>query len=86
MTQIQVSIDSSEVRGTGNKLYALIQVDTDDSEDTTIELWRANNEDHFYEQVSEAFYNGEDPEDFIGPNFDKEIWGIILLPKFIGTL
>jgi hypothetical protein len=86
MAQIQASIDSSEVRGTGNNLYALIQADIDDAKDTTIELWRANNEEHLYEQVAEVFYEGEDPEDLIGPNFDEKIWGIMWLPKFIGTL
>jgi hypothetical protein len=86
MAHIQALIDSSEVNGTGNKLYVLIMVNQDDSEDTTLELWRADSEDHLYDQVAEEFYDGEDPDDFMGPNFEEEIWGMLWLPKFLGTL
>jgi hypothetical protein len=86
MAHIQALIDSSGVNGTGNKLYALIMVNQDDSEDTTLELWRADSEDHLYDQVAEEFYDGEDPDDFMGPNFEEEIWGMLWLPKFLGTL
>ena len=65
MTNLKALIDSSAVQGTGSNLYALIMVDQDDSEDTTLELWRADSEDHLYDQVSESFYDGEDPEEFI---------------------
>jgi hypothetical protein len=86
MAHIQALIDSSEVNGTGNKLYAVIMVNQDDSEDTTLQLWRADSEDHLYDQVAEEFYDGEDPGDFMGPNFEEEIWGMLWLPKFLGTL
>jgi hypothetical protein len=86
MAHIQALIDSSEVNGTGNKLYVLIMVNQDDSEDTTLQLWRADSEDHLYDQVAEEFYDGEDPDDFMGPNFEEEIWGMLWLPKFLGTL
>ena len=84
--RIETLIDPTTVQGTGNNLYALIKVDQDDAEDTTIELWRADSEDHLYDQVSEEFYDGEDPDDFAGPNFDEEIWGLLWLPQFIGTV
>ena len=86
MSQIETLIDPTTVRGTGSNLYALIQVDQDDAEDTTISLWRADSEDHLYDQVAEEFYDGEDPEDFMGPNFDEEIWGFLWLPKYIGAV
>ena len=83
---IETIIDPTTVQGAGSNLYALIIVNQDDAEDTTIQLWRADSEDHLYDQVSEEFYDGEDPEDFMGPNFDEEIWGLLWLPKFIGTV
>ena len=39
---IETIIDPTKVQGTGNNLYALIKVDQDDAEDTTIQLWRAD--------------------------------------------
>ena len=53
MTHVQALIDPNTIKGTGNNLCALIQVDQDDSEDATIELWRAYNQDHLYNQVAE---------------------------------
>jgi hypothetical protein len=86
MSQIETLIDPTTVRGTGSNLYAMISVDLDDSEDTSIQLWKADSEDHLYDQVSEEFYDGEDPDDFMGPNFEEEIWGLVFLPKYIGQI
>ena len=85
-TNLKALIDSTTVQGTGANLYSVIMVDQDDSEDTMMELWRADSEDHLYDQVAESFYGGEDPEEFTGPDFEEEIWGILWLPQFIGTL
>jgi len=85
-TNLKALIDPSTVQGTGANLYSVIMIDQDDSEDTRMELWRADSEDHLYDQVAERFYDGEDPEKFIGPDFEEEIWGILWLPQFIGTL
>jgi hypothetical protein len=86
MSQIETLIDPTTVQGTGSNLYAVIMVDLDDSEDTSIQLWKADSEDHLYDQVSEEFYDGEDPDDFMGPNFEEEIWGLVYLPKYIGQI
>ena len=74
------------INGTGTDLFALILVDPSDSEDSRIELWRADSEDHLYDQVSEEFYDGEDPEDFHGPNFEEDIWGVLWSPQRIGKV
>jgi hypothetical protein len=86
MAQIEALIDPTTVQGTGNNLYGIIMVDQDDSEDTRIELWKADSEDHLYDQLAEIFYDGEDPEDFMGPNFEEEIWGLVWLPKYLGKI
>lgn len=86
MTQITTIIDPTKVQGIGNRLYAIIYVDQDDSEDTSMNLWRADDEDHLYDQLSENYYDGEDPEDFMGPNFEEEIWGLLYLPTYIGQI
>jgi hypothetical protein len=86
MNTLETIIDIAQIKGIGSNLYALIQVDQDDAEDTTIQLWRADTEDHLYDQVAEEFYDGEDPDDFMGPNFEEEIWGMLWLPKFIGSI
>ena len=86
MSHIETLIKADIVQGTGINLYVVIQIDEDDSEDTTIQLWKADNEDHLCDQLSEQFYDGEDPDDFPGPNFEEEIWGILWLPKLIGTV
>ena len=86
MSHIETLIKAGIVQGTGINLYVVIQVDEDDTEDTTIQLWKADNEDHLFDQLSDQFYDGEDPDDFLGPNFEEEIWGILCLPKLIGTV
>ena len=86
MKTLEAIIDIAQIKGIGSNLYALIQVDQDDAEDTIIQLWRADTEDHLYDQVAEEFYDGEDPDDFMGPNFEEEIWGMLWLPKFIGII
>ena len=64
----------------------MIQVDQDDSEDTSIQLWRADDEDHLFDQASELFHDGSDPDYLDGPNFEEEIWGLVWIPKYIGAI
>ena len=60
---IKAQIDPGKVRGEGKKIYIVVTVDQEDPEDTSTEIWRANDEDHLYEQVK---------EDFIGHNENIE--------------
>ncbi len=71
MSQIEAIIDPTTVQGTGSNLYAVIMIGQDDSEDTTLRLWRADDEDHLYDQVSKDFYDGQEP---------------VYLPKYIGIV
>ena len=86
MSQIETLIDPTTVRGTGSNLYALIQVDQDDAEDTTISLWRADSEDHLYDQVLEELKGDADNVEELVFDFENELWGLLWLPQFIGTV
>jgi hypothetical protein len=83
---IETIIDPTTVQGTGNNLYALIKVDQDDAEDTTIQLWRADSEDHLYDQVLEELKGDEANVEELVFDFENELWGLLWLPQFIGTV
>ena len=81
MSHLETIIDPTTVQGNGRNLYALIMIDQDDAEDTSFRLWRADDEDHFYDQVNKKF-----GEDNFGEDLETEIWGILWLPKYIGQI
>jgi hypothetical protein len=88
MSQINAIIESATVMGSGNNLYTIVMVDRDDSEDTSIQLWRADDEDHLYDQALEDF-QGDTDESFkesLAVDFENEIWGLLWLPKYIGSV
>ena len=75
----------------GKKLFAVINVDTDDSEDSTVELWRAD-DDAELEKLVKSHYcwdddeeNEEDYNEMVSQQFDED-WGFKLIPKEIGTI
>ena len=80
----------------GKKLFSVVRVDPDDSEDTTAELWRANNEDHLHDLVRVEYKNllfGEYEEDEEDEEKDdefcvpfEEMWGYTILPTLLGTI
>jgi len=83
MNTVKATIDKNKIQGTGSNLYIVTMVDLDDSEDTSFQLWRADSEDHLYEQTKEDFSNGsEEMERY----FENEVWGYYWIPKFIGTI
>jgi len=78
---------TEKVKGdlTGKKLFVVVTIDKDDSEDSTTELWRANDEDHLQDLVKEE-YVGDDFEDEDNPfseQFDED-WGFSILVTEIG--
>ena len=78
---------TEKVKGdlTGKKLFVVVTMDKDDSEDSTTELWRANDEDHLQDLVKEE-YVGDDFEDEDNPfseQFDED-WGFSILVTEIG--
>lgn len=88
------------IRGeSGNQLFALIVIDEDDSEDTTIEFWRANSEEELYDAVKADFLgiddssedddeNDDESDDYEEEGLSKfdEDWGFKILPKLIGRI
>lgn len=88
---IQVKIPKDTVHGAGSKLFAVVSVDMEDSEDTLTELWLAEDEDDLFEQVKRETVDpdGED-ENYeenseIAYSFDEE-WGNSMLFTEIGTV
>lgn len=90
-----IEIEETEVFGTGSHLWGLIHVDSEDTEDTTMEIWRANDIEDLEEQVLKHQI-GEDDEDdeaesdpwlsdTIKEKFEED-WGIRILPKYIGEI
>lgn len=76
-------------------LYTLTIVDTEDTEDTTTNLFLADDEADLYNQVKGVFISSSDPNEFeededefsgssLLRNFDDE-WGISILWTLIGT-
>jgi hypothetical protein len=72
----------------GKKLYAVVNVDREDSEETTVQLWAANDEDDLFDLVK-ADYCGEAANDIhreeVELKFDED-WGICILATELGTL
>jgi len=81
---MKVDIDDSEVQGRGDGLhiYAVTFVDTEDAEDTQIELWSANDKDDLYDQVCAT----EDKELEESPfnRLIEEEWGMSILFQKVG--
>jgi len=77
---------TEKVKGdlTGKKLFVVVTIDQEDSEDSTTELWRANDEDHLQDLVKEE-YVGDDFEGTPGEDslFDGD-WGFSILVTEIG--
>lgn len=85
---VSVQVDEQVIRGSGKNLYSLIMIDTDDSEDSTLQLWRADDEDHLYDQVLEDFQGDADDsmKEALVFDFENELWGLLWLPKLIGKI
>lgn len=73
----------------GKALFIVTTIDTDDTEDTTSEIWQANDEDHLYELVRESYVGEEDDEEFMGSEMSNRFeddWGINILSKHIANI
>lgn len=91
---MNVQLTEHNVRGNekGKKLFVLVTVDQEDTEDTTIELWRADSEDELYELVKEAYVGETEEEDGDTSNltgriifdFDSD-WGFSILFTEVGV-
>jgi hypothetical protein len=79
---LKVNFDWDYPHGSGKFLWAIISVDEDDSEDSNVSLWRADSEEHLYDQVK-ADWVGDDEE--IADDFE-EAWAYKIIPKRLGEI
>jgi hypothetical protein len=74
----------------GECLFIVTTIDTDDSEDTTSEIWQANDEHHLYDLVRESYVGEEyEEEEFFGQSPSdrfEEDWGINILFNHIANI
>jgi hypothetical protein len=85
-------IITEQIHGEGELLFLVATVDREDCEDTTTELWLAEDESHLEEQLKMDFYGVESveeleemEEDEFGPIWDDE-YGFSIIPKLIGKI
>jgi hypothetical protein len=81
--EIRLNLDWDQPHGEGKILWAVISVDTDDAEDSNVSLWRAESEEHLYEQVK-ADWLGEDAEE-LADDFEED-WRYKIIPKRLGEV
>jgi hypothetical protein len=80
--EIRLNLDWDYPHGEGKILWAVISVDTDDAEDSNVSLWRADSEEHLYDQVK-ADWVGDDEE--IADDFEED-WAYRIIPKRLGEV
>jgi len=68
----------------GKALFTITQVDVEDAEDTTVNLWRANDHDHLQElYIKEHTTEDDTPNDDYIVSQIEEDWGLIIIPQEI---
>lgn len=82
--ELKVNFDWDYPHGEGKILWAVISVDEDDSEDSNVSLWRADSEEHLYDQIK-ADWVGDDDEYDIAEDFE-ESWNYKIIPKRLGEI
>jgi hypothetical protein len=80
--EIRLNLDWDQPHGTGKILWAVISVDLEDAEDSNVSLWRADSEEHLYDQVK-ADWVGNDEE--IADDFEED-WAYRIIPKRLGEV
>ena len=81
---MQYALDFSQaVYGQGRYLYTVTHVDTEDSEDTFVELWFADSEEELFEElvsdmVGDTDYTEEELKE-MKAGFESDVWGRTLL-------
>jgi hypothetical protein len=68
-----------DLNGTGTQVWGIIYIDSDDCEDTSLEMWFADSEEHLYDQVVEH----HEIDEMLIESFEED-WGYKILPKRIG--
>lgn len=80
--ELKVNLDWDYPHGAGQFIWAVISVDEDDAEDSNVSLWRADSEEHLYDQVK-ADWVGDD--EVIADDFE-DAWTYKIIPKRIGEV
>jgi hypothetical protein len=80
---LKVNFDWDYPHGAGKFLWAIISVDVEDSEDSNVSLWRADDEEHLYNQIK-ADWVGEDDEEAF-EDFEED-WAYRIIPKRLGEI
>ncbi len=85
-------IITEKIHGEGKLLFTVTRVDREDCEDTTTDLWLADDENHLEEELKMDFYNVESAEELeemeedpFGPIWDDE-YGFSIIPNLIGKI
>jgi hypothetical protein len=68
-----------DLNGTGSKVWAVIWIDDEDFEDSNVEMWLADSEDHLYEQ----FIEFHEIDEIMMESFEED-WGYKILPNKVG--
>jgi hypothetical protein len=70
----------------GKALFTLTFIDEDDAEDTSVQLWRANDHDHLQELfIKDSTSDDDSPNDDYIVSRIEEDWDFKILPKQIAT-
>jgi hypothetical protein len=72
-------IDKEKIIGEGSLLWCLIIIDRDDPQDSFVNFWLADSEDHLYEQIKKDW----EIDEMLETEFNYD-WGYYILPKLIG--
>jgi len=80
---LKVNFDWEYPHGAGKFLWAIISVDVEDSEDSNVSLWRADDEEHLYNQIKTDWV-GEDSEE-ASEDFEED-WAYRIIPKRLGEI
>lgn len=75
---------TADLHGEGNKLFAVIEVDTDDSEDSRVGFWKAKDEDDVYDQFLQDLKDREEFDD--NEEAMERNWQINWIPQELGTI
>ena len=70
----------------GKDLFTLTLIDEDDTEDTSVQLWRANDHDHLQELFIKDHTSDEDSanDDLLVQQIEED-WNFKIIPQQIAT-
>lgn len=84
---INLNFEEGAVIGEGKNLWTVIYV-SEDHEDSTVQLWLADDEEHLYEQVKSDVVGEEGDHGYeqMSEQFEFELWGHEIVFNKVATL